>query len=512
MYQVLIIDEDPGFLAITKIFLEHSGSIFADTVMTVADAQDMLSCGMYDAVIFGRLQDSVRDGSAVRALRECGGPMPVILLVEEYQAEEGVLALKQGISHVIVRTIDPKEQFHELISAIRDQVSRSREEVAFQSHDTILSLVTRSAHRFLTTRVNPDEISALFASFGEATGIARAGLVSLGDCETDGYDPQIVAKWHADGVDSDFVMPDPDQPHWQEGRVLSRIRDDICCGHNFISSTREFSSEELEEANFSGVSSILAFPVVTGDEIWGAIVLVDAKKGRYWSDIEIEAIQVMADIIGAGLYSERQKDRVRFLSGMIQQVSDAVIAFTTDRRIVYANAAAGYLLKKDTDVLIGEDIATVFSGMDGTATGGSTLAIPDISTIRAADGSEVVVDVNVTVLWSGDYAGLSVAVLRDATERIRHQQMQSEAFARVDENIRMMEKMGEHIRDPLMIILGHAEMVGGKDGEIILSQVREIQEHVEVLDSEQLKSSFYRKLLRQWYADGMPGGHREEDE
>jgi hypothetical protein len=62
-----------------------------------------------------------------------------------------------------------------------------------------------------------------------------------------------------------------------------------------------------------------------------------------------------------------------------------------------------------------------------------------------------------------------------------------------------------------MVILGHAEMVGGKDGGIILSQVREIQERVEVLDSEQLKSSFYRKLLRQEYADSMPDGHRGGD-
>jgi len=137
----------------------------------------------------------------VHTIHEGAGPMPVILMVEEYQAEEGVLALKKGISHVIVRTPDPKDQFHELIMAIRDLVDQSREEVAFQFHDAILSLVTQSAQRFLTGSADPDEIFSLFTSFGEATGIARASLISLKLDETGTVVPHIEVIWNDLGIE-----------------------------------------------------------------------------------------------------------------------------------------------------------------------------------------------------------------------------------------------------------------------------------------------------------------------
>ena len=52
-----------------------------------------------------------------------------------------------------------------------------------------------------------------------------------------------------------------------------------------------------------------------------------------------------------------------------------------------------------------------------------------------------------------------------------------------------------------MIILGHAEFAGGDSAEIIASQVQEIQRKMQDLDSAQLKSLYYRKLLRKDYAD-----------
>ncbi len=504
MYQVLIVDEDPGFLAIMKIFLEHSGRIYADTVFTADEALEILSGGLYDAVIFGTLQEGIRDGTIIRTIRESAGPVPVILMVEEYQAEEGVLALKQGISHVIVRTIDPKDQFHELATAIIDQVNQSREAVAFQSHDAILSLVTRYAQRFLTVSVDPDEIAALFSSFGSITGVARVSLISLKPDQTVMPVPEIVVSWHANGIKPRLPLPDPVHVACMKGQVLHRITGEIRERRNFISSVREFSHEELEEGDFTSITGILAVPVVAGRDVWGGIIIEDSERERSWSEIEIDAIIGMADIIGAALYSEAQKERVRFLSVMVQQVSDAVIAYNCDERIVYANTAAEILFGTDTDTLKGQDINTFFPDFTWRGDGDGSPSIPYATIVRTADDREIMVDMKVTMLWSGKYAGTSVAVMRDATERIHHHQMQSEAFSRIDRDIRMMEKLGEDIRDPLMIILGHAELFGGKSAEIIVSQVHEIQRKMQDLDCAQLKSVCYRKILRDSYADISP--------
>lgn len=508
MYQVLLVDEDPGFLAITKIFLEHSGSIYTDTAFTVDEALDLISDGVYDAVVFGTLQNGMTDGTITSSIRSAAGPLPVLLLIEEYQVEDGVLAMKQGVSHLVVRTADPKDQFHELIAAIREQVDRSRSEVAFRSHDAILSLVARAAERFLTVSVDMDEISSLFSAFGDATGIARASLVSLIPDAPGVPVPHIVSSWHAQDIEPRPIPPDPVHTTRMQGRVMKRIILEIREMRNYISSTREFSCGELEDGGFEGITVILAVPVVSGGTVWGAIIIEDTERERYWSEIEIDAIRGMADIVGATLYSEMQKERVVFLSEIVRQVSDSVIAYGSDCRIVYANTAVGALLGVDAGSLFGCDISTFFPdvGVFGDAADRPT---PDVAVVRTADGRELVVDVKVTPLLSAEYGGVSVAVMRDATERICNHQLHSEALARVNDDIRMMERLGERIRDPLTIILGHAEVLDGESPEIIASQVREIQTYLLELDSAQLQSSYYRRLLATWDAGFVRFGGME---
>lgn len=498
MYQVLIVGEDPGFLAITKIFLEHSGRIYADTAFTVDEALDLLLDGLYDAIVFSALYDGLTDGALLSSVRSVAGQLPVLLIVEEYQAEEGMLALKKGVSHVIVRTADPKDQFHELIAAIREQVDQSRSEVALRSHDAILSLVARSAERFLTVSVDMDEIASLFAAFGIATGIARASLVSLVSEDATFPVPYIVSSWNAEDIEPRLYPPDPVHIARMQGHVMQRITADIRKMNNFISSTREFSRDELYEGGFDGISAILAAPVISGGRVWGCIVIEDAERERYWSEIEIDAIRGMADIVGAALYSKAQKEHVRFLSEIVQQVSDAVIAYDHDYRIVYANAAAGSILGVDTGSLFGGDIRSFFQDDRVFETDTDTLSLSDVAVLETVDGREVLVDVKVTSLLCAKYGGASVAVLRDATERIRMHQLQSEALARVNDDISMMEQLGEKIRDPLTIILGHADFFDGEAAAIITSQVQEIQAYLQLLDSAQLKSSYYRKLLASW--------------
>ncbi|QSZ66305.1 PAS domain S-box protein [Methanofollis aquaemaris] len=117
------------------------------------------------------------------------------------------------------------------------------------------------------------------------------------------------------------------------------------------------------------------------------------------------------------------------------------------------------------------------------------------------DGTPV--DVEVTLnhfdLASGSYL---LAIVRDISERKQLEQLKSEAFAQIEQNLRQFAVLNDEIRNPLQVIQGLAELDGGEDTEKVLRQVRAINEIVDELDRGYIESDKVREFLRKHYEIG----------
>ncbi|MBP2145167.1 PAS domain S-box-containing protein [Methanofollis sp. W23] len=102
-------------------------------------------------------------------------------------------------------------------------------------------------------------------------------------------------------------------------------------------------------------------------------------------------------------------------------------------------------------------------------------------------------------LTSGPYL---LAIIRDITERKQLEQLKSEAFAQIEQNLRQFAALNDEIRNPLQVIQGLAELDGGENTEKYLRQVAAINDLVDRLDRGYIESDKVREFLRKHYHIG----------
>lgn len=97
-------------------------------------------------------------------------------------------------------------------------------------------------------------------------------------------------------------------------------------------------------------------------------------------------------------------------------------------------------------------------------------------------------------------------IVMDITERILTEQMKREAYTQLGKNIEQFAILGDHIRNPLQVIVGYAEMIDDPFAEKILEQSRRIDDLVTRLDRGWVESANVRQFLRRHGDGAKPPG------
>lgn len=120
--KVLIVDDDPSFLEISKTFLEVFHNILSDTVDSAREALDMLEKDSYDVIVSDYDMPVMNGITFLKTLRDKRINIPFILFTgvgEElmYQAKVN------GANSFLLKTSDPKSQYSELSKQIQQVVN-----------------------------------------------------------------------------------------------------------------------------------------------------------------------------------------------------------------------------------------------------------------------------------------------------------------------------------------------------------------------------------------------------
>ncbi|MGV8078234.1 MAG: response regulator [Methanosarcina sp.] len=115
--KVLIVDNDPLFLEISKIFLEIFHNIPSDTVDSAREALNMLEKESYDAIVSDYDMPVMNGITFLKTIRDKRINIPFILFTgvgEELMHE----AKQNGANSFLLKTSDPKAQYSELSKQI----------------------------------------------------------------------------------------------------------------------------------------------------------------------------------------------------------------------------------------------------------------------------------------------------------------------------------------------------------------------------------------------------------
>jgi PAS domain S-box-containing protein len=116
---------------------------------------------------------------------------------------------------------------------------------------------------------------------------------------------------------------------------------------------------------------------------------------------------------------------------------------------------------------------------------------------RRKDGSVAFLELNESPIVR-DRSVIGVHVVgRDITERKQNEQLRQQAFEQIERNIEQFAILGDHIRQPLQVILGMTELLEeGTAVERIREQVERINSYVRELDRGWIESRQVREFLR----------------
>ncbi|MDD1669920.1 MAG: PAS domain S-box protein [Methanomicrobiales archaeon] len=81
-----------------------------------------------------------------------------------------------------------------------------------------------------------------------------------------------------------------------------------------------------------------------------------------------------------------------------------------------------------------------------------------------------------------------------------------EAYEQIEKNIEQFAILGDHIRNPLAVIVGLADLTGGTASEKILDQAKAIDRIIDQLDRGWIESEKVREFLRRYYSNDKESG------
>jgi PAS domain S-box-containing protein len=123
---VLIVDDEPGLLDVSKAFLERGGCFKVDTSPSAIEAIRVMDLEKYDAIVSDYQMPGMNGIEFLKDLRMQGNDVPFILFTGRSQEEVAILALNAGADFYLKKGTDVKAQYAELSNFIDQAVARHR--------------------------------------------------------------------------------------------------------------------------------------------------------------------------------------------------------------------------------------------------------------------------------------------------------------------------------------------------------------------------------------------------
>ncbi len=186
MVSVLLVDDDPGLLEITRIYLEKNKEMKIDTAPSAAEALEKIKIAPYDVIVSDYDMPVMTGIEFLKAIRSSGDLTPFIIFTGKGQEKVAMDAINNGADFYLIRAGDPKNEFISLTHKIRKAIERRQAEIAIKESEERLRKLLYSlpsgvlvfdAETHVIVQANPAALLLMGAKEEDIVGKPCFGLV-----------------------------------------------------------------------------------------------------------------------------------------------------------------------------------------------------------------------------------------------------------------------------------------------------------------------------------------------
>ena len=298
---VLFVDDNRELSNIFQFYLEETGLFSVHICLDGLEAMDYLRHHPVKAVISDYDMPDMDGITLLRQIKSEYPRLPFIMLTGNDSKETAIEALNSGADFYQNKAEDLEIQVLDLSHKLTILVERAEAEAALERKDIILEVISRTAGRLLQ---GGDFLAEMQQTLHDIARVMDAKGVFIGDLDkiSDVSLPEItdaILWWRTD--DSLSSRP-PEQDRLTLVSLFSQMRQQRP-KNQVISWSRDSASPEgIKIFNETGITIALLIPVIAGDENWGFFGLVSDRPGGVFSDPEMHALRMTAEIAGAARY------------------------------------------------------------------------------------------------------------------------------------------------------------------------------------------------------------------
>ncbi len=272
-----------------------------------------------------------------------------------------------------------------------------------------------------------------------------------------------------------------------------------------LTTEMRFSGPALlrDEGITSGISVIIQG--ATGPYgVFGA----HTRSHRTFTRDDINFVQAIANVLAQGIERKAVEEALIASEEKFREIAqrsfDMIYTCYHEGGIAYISPAVTRILGYTPEELIGRicrdcihpsSLPAWEEAQEKIARGESVEGL-EIEFFRK-DGSTALLELNVSpIIERGKAIGFQV-IGRDITERKQNEQLRRQAFRQIERNIEQFAVLGDHIRQPLQVTLGRAELLDDREtAAIIRREVERIDDYIRQLDQGWVESREIREFLR----------------
>lgn len=193
---------------------------------------------------------------------------------------------------------------------LQDVTERKLAEAWLARRDAILAAAQFAGAQFLRGRAWEATVPDVLAKVGRAADVSRVYVFER-HIGPDGE--QLTSQryeWVAAGIE-----PQADNPGLQnvpcESPGFARWSASLARGEPICGLVRDMPPAEREALEPQGIFSLVAMPIRAAGQWWGFIGFDDCQRPRQWRQAELDALRVVADMLGAALERKQAEDALR---------------------------------------------------------------------------------------------------------------------------------------------------------------------------------------------------------
>ncbi len=358
----------------------------------------------------------------IKKIREKDKSMRIIIMSAYGESRFFLKAIETGVKGFLIKPIETEH----LLNIIREQAKDILLEKRFEEEavkrliaekerdrrDAILSVLLNATAKFFNAGVNDNTVNEVLGLIGEITEVSRSYIYSIHNNEGNSVCSYIY-EWVKEGITP--------QINNQKLKNISTESENFKFFEKSMKDRLNISgfTEDFEDPLRSGfakldVKSILAIPIYVKDNWWGFIGFDDCENYRTWSKSEVNALEMLAYILGGVLYRREVEEEMTRLNTSLeervwertkeleQEVAERTIAESLLKdseekyRHIYENANDGILLLMDNKIsLINPSLSEIIGLLPKDIIGNNlnTIVKPDFvedltSYLKNTKGSE----------------------------------------------------------------------------------------------------------------------------